>query len=272
LPRGLSIALMGMVPARRHPIDSYMGYTVFKNGLPVAYAASWVLFDSARIGLNIFPAYRGGESQYIFEQVLKIHQGVYRLKRFSTDPYQIGKDNSDGIHSGAFWIYYRAGFRPIREEQKDIAATEAKKIRSVKGYLTPSTVLKKLAESRLELNVVKKAVQFDVTDLSRAYAAILKDRYSNKRKPAEELAAKKLAAILQIKNWQEVNLQYVLKNWSILLLTDEKKLRDNSGLKKILKKLFELKAGGSEEEYIYGLQRSSALKKMMERVLDNISG
>jgi len=272
LPRGLSIALMGMVPARRHPIDSYMGYTVFKNGLPVAYAASWVLFDSARIGLNIFPAYRGGESQYIFEQVLKIHQGVYRLKRFSTDPYQIGKNNSDGIHSGAFWIYYRAGFRPIREEQKDIAATEAKKIRSVKGYLTPSTVLKKLAESRLELNVVKKAVQFDVTDLSRAYAAILKDRYSNKRKPAEELAAKKLAAILQIKNWQEVNLQYVLKNWSILLLTDEKKLRDNSGLKKILKKLFELKAGGSEEEYIYGLQRSSALKKMMERVLDNISG
>ncbi|HET9744922.1 MAG TPA: hypothetical protein VFP97_04355, partial [Chitinophagaceae bacterium] len=269
LPRGLSIALMGMVPARRHPIDSYMGYAVFKNGLPVAYAGSWVLFDSARIGLNIFPAYRGGESQYIFEQVLKIHQGVYRLKRFSTDPYQIGKDNSDGIHSGAFWIYYRAGFRPICDEQKDIAEAEAKKIRSAKGYLTPATVLKELAESRLELNVDKKAVQFDVTDLSRAYAAILKNRYTNKRKPAEELATKKLAAILQIKNWPDVNLQYVLKNWSILVLTAENELRNNTELKKILKKLFELKASGSEEEYIYGLQRSVALKKMMEKVLDN---
>jgi hypothetical protein len=63
LPRGLSIALMEMIPERRHPIDSYMGYTVFKNGLPVAYAGSWLLFDSGRIGLNIFPAYRGGESQ-----------------------------------------------------------------------------------------------------------------------------------------------------------------------------------------------------------------
>ena len=269
LPRGLSIALMGMVPARRHPIDSYMGYTVFKNGLPIAYAASWVLFDSARIGLNIFPAYRGGESQYIFEQVLKIHQGVYRLKRFTTDPYQIGKDNSDGIHSGAFWIYYRAGFRPIRKEQKDIAATEAKKIRSVKKYQTPATVLKKLAESRLELNLDKKAVQFDVTDLSLAYAAILKDRYNNKRNPPED-PTKKLAAILQIKNYHEVNLQYVLKNWSILLLNDEKALRGDSALKKILKKLFELKAAGAEEEYIYGLQRTVALKKMMERVLGNI--
>ena len=272
LPRGLSIALMGMVPARRHPIDSYMGYTVFKNGLPVAYAASWVFFDSARIGLNIFPAYRGGESQYIFEQVLKIHKGVYRLKRFSTDPYQIGKDNSDGIHSGAFWIYYRAGFRPLCEEQNNIAKKEAKKIKSVKQYRTPSPVLKKLAESRLELILEKKAVQFDVTDLSRAYAAILKAHCNNKRNPAEGVAAKKLAAILQLKNYREPTLQYVLKNWSILLLNDEKQLRSNSGLKRILKKLFELKAGGSEEEYIYGLQRSVALKKMMERVLDNISG
>jgi hypothetical protein len=271
LPRGYSIALMGMLPERRHPIDSYMGYTVFKNGLPVAYAASWVLFDSARIGLNIFPAFRGGESKYIFEQVLKIHRSVYRLKRFTTDPYQVGKDNSDGIHSGAFWIYYSAGFRPIGEEQLKISAIEAKKIRSIKGYRTPAKILKKLAESRLELILDKKAVRFDVTDLSRAYAGILKDQYNNKRKPAEELALKKLAVILKIKNYQEVNIQYVLKNWGILLLNNEKELRSSDGLKKILKKLFQLKAYGSEEEYIYGLQHSIALKKTMERVLDNIT-
>lgn len=271
LPRGYSIALMGMVPERRHPIDSYIGYTVFKNGLPVAYAASWVFFDSARIGLNIFPAFRGGESKYIFEQVLKIHRGVYRLKRFSTDPYQVGKDNSDGIHSGAFWIYYSAGFRPLEEEQRKISAVEAQKIGSIKGYRTPTSVLKKLAESRLELILDKKAVRFDVTDLSRAYAGILKDQYNNKRKPAEELALKKLAAILKIKNYQEVNIQHVLKNWSILLLNNEKVLRSNGELRKILKQLFQVKAGGSEEEYIYHLQRSVVLKKMMEGVLDNIT-
>ena len=128
-----------------------------------------------------------------------------------------------------------------------------------------------MAESRLELTLDKKTVRFDVTDLSRAYVSILKKQYNNKRKPAEELALKKLAAILKIKNYQEVNIQYVLRNWSILLLNNEKELRSNSGLKKILKKLFELKANGSEEEYIYGLQRSVALKKMMVRVLDNIN-
>ncbi len=269
LPRGLSVALMGMVPERRHPIDSYMGYVVFKNGLPVAYAGSWILFDSARIGLNIFPAYRGGESQYIFEQVLKLHRGVYNLKRFSTDPYQIGKDNSDGINSGAFWIYYHAGFRPIRDEQKIIAADEAKKIKSIKGYRTPASVLKKLADSRLELVMQKNAVQFDATDLSRAYAGILKKKYNNKRKPAEEFATKKLAVLLQFKNYQEMNLQYVLKNWSILLLNNEKELRGNKGLKKVLQKIFELKAIGSEEEYIIALQKAGTLRKMIERLLKN---
>src|SRR4030095_10754884 len=93
LPRGLSIALTGMIPERRHPIDSYMGYLVFKNGLPVAYAASWILFDSGRIGLNVLPSYRGGESQYIFEQVLKLHSKVYRVRRFSVYHSQLVKDN-----------------------------------------------------------------------------------------------------------------------------------------------------------------------------------
>jgi hypothetical protein len=56
------------------------------------------------------------------------------------------------------------------------------------------------------------------------------------------------------------------------LLSGERELRGNRELRKTLRILFELKAGGSEEEYIYGLQRSVALKKMMERMLDKIPG
>ena len=158
LPRGISIVLMGMVAERRHPIDSYMGYLVFKNGLPVAYAGSWILFDSARIGLNVFADYRGGEARYIFDQVLQLHSKVYHLKRFTVDPYQIGKQNDDGIHSGAFWIYYHAGFRPLQKLQKELAATEYLKIKTNKNYRSPESTLKILADSRLELILKKSAV------------------------------------------------------------------------------------------------------------------
>lgn len=267
LPRGLSVALMGMVPERRHPIDSYMGYVVFKNGLPIGYAGSWILFDSGRIGLNIFPSYRGGESQYIFDQVLKLHCGVYRLKRFSVDPYQVGKENSEGIKSGAFFTYYHAGFRPIRREQKKLAEAEALKLKSVNGYRSPVTTLEKLADSRLELVLQKTAVRLDATDLSMAYANILKNKYNNNRKVAEELSFTKLAEIIKQKNYHEEKLKFILKNWCILLLANEQELRRNSRLKKLLKKLFELKAGGNEEDYIFELQKASELRKFLEKIV-----
>jgi hypothetical protein len=256
-----------MLPARRHPIDSYMGYVAFKNGLPIAYAGSWILFDSGRIGLNVFPAYRGGESQYIFEKVLQLHRWVYHLNRFSVDPYQVGKDNIEGIKSGAFWTYYHSGFRPIREEQKKLAETELLKIKTIEGYRSPVSVLKKLADSRLELVLQKKTVRFDATDLSVAYANILKNQYNNNRKVAEGLTFTILADILQLRNYHEEELKFIVKNWCILLLTNEQELRRNNALKKILKKLFELKAGGVEEDYISELQRATELRKLFERIV-----
>jgi hypothetical protein len=272
LPRGLSIALMEMVSERRHPIDSYMGYVVFKNGFPVSYGGSWVLFDSGRIGLNIFPAYRGGESKYIFEQVLALHQKVYKLHRFSVDPYQIGKENSDGINSGAFWIYYHAGFRPIREEQKELAEAEAKKIKSTRGYRSPASTLKKLAGSRLELVLQKNAVGFDATDLSLAYANILTNQYDNHRKVAEKISFPKLIEIMQLKNCHEEKLEFILKNWCVLLLANEQELRRNNDLKKSLQKLFELKARGDEEDYISELQSAKELRKYIEKIVKELVG
>jgi hypothetical protein len=269
LPRGLSIALMSMIPKLRHPIDSYMGYVVFKNGLPVAYAGSWILFDSGRIGLNIFPAYRGGESQYIFQQVLRLHAEVYHLNRFSVDPYQIGKDNSDGLTSGAFWTYYHAGFRPVREQQRKLADAEAMKIKSTKGYRSPTSVLSKLANSRMEILLDEKAVRFDATDLSRAYLNIVHNKYNRDRKLAEESSFAKLVRLLQIKNYDEEKMNFILKNWCVLLSTHEQDLRTNGKLRTTLKTLFECKANGSEEEYISRLQQAKPLRHLIQQIVSD---
>jgi hypothetical protein len=267
LPRGYSIAIMGMDEEHRHPIDSYMSYTVFKNGVPVSYGGSWILFDSARIGFNIFPGYRGSESKYIFQLVLETHQKLYGLKRFTADPYQIGKDNSDGIHSGAFWVYYHAGFRPLKKLEYELAAAEEEKIKADKKYRSPVSVLKVLANSRLEFLLQKNAVKFDATDLSRAYANILTKKYKSNR-TIENEAAKKLADILQVKNYQDDNMQFVLKNWALLLLSKESELRFNRQLKSACKKLFVLKASGSEVDYIKVLQQSTVLRKFIEGILE----
>lgn len=273
LPRGFSIALMDTLAERRHPIDSYLGYTVFKNGLPVAYAGSWIFFDSCRIGLNVFPSYRGGESQYIFSQVLRVHREVYRLKRFTVDPYQIGKDNSDGIQSGSFWVYYHAGFHPIENEQKKIAKEESLKIRNKKGYRSSSPILKKLADSRMELVMDKKAVPFDATDLSRVYAKILNIEFNNDRKYAEEIAMTKMKTWLAIKDPIDMDLQFLMKNWGLLLFPDKESTTTpfHNRLKKKMISLFQLKVKGTEAEYIEELQKIAELKNYLEKLVKNYS-
>jgi hypothetical protein len=225
------------------------------------------LFDSGRIGLNVFPAYRGGESQYIFQQVLQLHAQVYRLKRFTVDPYQIGNMNSDGIHSGAFWVYYHAGFRPVLPDISTIAAAEAEKIKANQGYRSPATILKKLAESKLELVLQKKAGRFDANDLSIAYSSFLKKKYNNNRKLYEKNKAKKLAALLRIKNDEEPKMKFIVQNWALLLMHHEASLQQNGALKKELKKLFVLKAIGSEADYHALLQNSGALRQFIESML-----
>nr|MBK9652085.1 hypothetical protein [Bacteroidota bacterium] len=91
LSNGLTVALFGLTPQCRQPIDTYIGYMAFKNGLPIAYGGGWILFDSCRIGVNIFPAYRGGESSLIFMQIISVYKNIFAVNRFTVDPYQIGK-------------------------------------------------------------------------------------------------------------------------------------------------------------------------------------
>lgn len=268
LSRGITLALFGMTPERRHPIDSYMGYVAFKNGLPVAYAGSWVLFDSARIGLNVFPAYRGGESRYTFEEVMHAHRHIYKLKRFTVDPYQIGKNNDDGINSGSFWLYHHIGFRPIKEKQRQLAEEESGKIKSIAGYRSSARTLKILADSRMELVLNPGAVRFDAIDVGVAYAHILRIQYNNNRKMAETLALNKLVKILGIKNYEEPNLNFVLRNWAVLLMANEAELRKNTVLKTSAKRIFTLKAYGAEEDCMQELNRATEFRKFVSEIIN----
>lgn len=264
LQRGYSIALMNMIPQRQVPNDCYLGYTVFKNGLPVAYAGSWIMFDSSRIGLNVYPYYRGGESQYIFQLALQVHAKVFGLKRFTVDAYQIGKENDDGIRSGAFWVYHKAGFRPIEKKQKELAAEEEIKIKKTPGYRSSISVLKKLADSRMELYLNKNAFPFDAVDLSDMYAAILKKKYKNNRLLAEKGKVKRLATILGINNATDASMNYILKNWALLLLYKESELQNNRLLKKELNQLFKLKVAGRENEYISAMNKAKAFRNYLQ--------
>lgn len=100
-----------------------------------------------------------------------------------------------------------------------------------------------------------------------AFAGIIKNKFDGDRVPAEKDAAIKLARILQIKNYWDASVCYVLQNWVIFSLCKQKELVQNPPLKKTLKTLFTLKATGSEAAYIKALQKAVDLRKLLEELI-----
>jgi hypothetical protein len=104
LERGLSIALFSIDGERRLPIESYIGFMMFKNGYPMSYGGAWLFGQRSLIGINIFEAFRGGESAIVFVQLLRCYKMAFGANYFEVEPYQFGKNNPEGIQSGAFWF------------------------------------------------------------------------------------------------------------------------------------------------------------------------
>ncbi len=151
--RGMTIALFPMVPDMKMAVQSYVGFMAFKNGIPLAYGGAWLLFGESGFGVNILPPFRGGESALIVSDLLRLYHHVYNVTSFTVDPYQIGYDNPDGIASGAFWFYYRLGFRPTQRALTAQANAEWEKISRDPEYRTSREVLEELSESNMRWNV-----------------------------------------------------------------------------------------------------------------------
>ena len=152
LERGLSVAMFGMAPARQLPLESYVGFTLFKNGFPVAYGGAWLLGERAAFGMNIFEPFRGGESGFMMCQVLRAYRQTFGVRYFEVDAHQFGLDNPDGIASGAYWFYWRHGFRSLTPALRTLAERERKRITATPGYRSPENTLLRFTESSVALN------------------------------------------------------------------------------------------------------------------------
>lgn len=154
---GLGIALLPLPPGRRTTFDSYMGYVLFSNAVPVAYGGAWIFPGKSKVGINVFPAFRGGPSMLLFARVLQCYAQRYGVDRFEAENYQLGHGNPDGIRSGAYWFYYRAGFRSVDGELAALAEAERAHITRDRAYRTPPTVLRKLAADTMVLELREAA-------------------------------------------------------------------------------------------------------------------
>ncbi|HEY1938027.1 MAG TPA: hypothetical protein VGJ33_08840 [Candidatus Angelobacter sp.] len=147
--RGVEIYFWGLPPEKRLPLRAYLaGFTV-KNGVPINYVECISLFDWTEIGFNTFPAYRDGETAWIYAQTLKLLRQLHGVNAISVYPYQIGDGNEEAIESGAFWFYRKMGFRSMHPELEKLAQAEEKKVQANPKYRTSARTLRRLSKGHV---------------------------------------------------------------------------------------------------------------------------
>jgi hypothetical protein len=193
LERGVAVAIYGMTAERQLPFESYAGFTLFKNGLPVAYGGAWILGERAAFGMNIFEPYRspGGESGFMMCQVLRVYRQLFTVRWFEVDAHQFGLDNPDGIATGAFWFYYKHGFRPTDAALARRAEAERAKIAARPGYRSSAKTLLAFTGSSVALNFGGPA-PLHLFDWTTAITKAITRRFGGDRRAAERAAEERL--------------------------------------------------------------------------------
>jgi hypothetical protein len=197
LGRGVDIALYSATPAHRSALDSHIGYVLFKNSIPIGYGGGWPFLGTCKIGINIFAPFRNGESAFLMASVLRVYAQLFAVERFVVEPYQFGAGNREGLKSGAFWFYFRLGFRPVKPALRAAALDEFERMQRNPGHRTPLPVLRRFAGSDLERPVIRGAPDAcDPAALSQAVTGWIASRFHGRRDRAEAAALRSVATAL----------------------------------------------------------------------------
>ncbi|MBI4290717.1 MAG: hypothetical protein HY661_04470 [Betaproteobacteria bacterium] len=146
---GLAFMVNGVIPERRALMTAMHGFLTLQNGVPIGYGDIDIVARSAAISFNTFETYRGGEAASIFARLLAMIRRLFGADSFSLAPYQLGWKNHEAIAAGAWWFYYKLGFRPQAAEARRIMREELARMRADPNHRSERSTLRKLAASHV---------------------------------------------------------------------------------------------------------------------------
>src|SRR5208337_725934 len=263
--------LWGLPPERRLPLRAYLaGFTV-KNGVPINYIEAIGLGEWIEIGFNTFYTFRGGETAWIYAQVLRILNRYMGARCISVYPYQIGDGNEEAIESGAFWFYRKLGFRPGRADLLRLTEREEQRIADKPGYKTPARVLRQLAKAHVfyELPAAERGAwdRFSTRNLGLRVNRRMAREFDGDSGRTRRASAEKVSRALgvSVARWTVAEKQ-AFENWALVLALIPDLARWTAREKADVVRIIRAKAGRDEMRYLRLTQRHGRLRRELLRL------
>ena len=269
---GLSFACVGLKPERRLMLEAVYVFLILKNGIPVGYFQAATLFGAAEVNYNLFAPWRGAEAAAIYGRGIAVVHHLLGPDVFAVDPYQLGDGNPEAIRTGAFWFYYKLGFRPEDELRKRIVRDELAAMRRNPGHRSDSATLRRLSGEYLYLYLNDKRDDV-VGKLHYGHIGLASSRYVARRFGADREAAiascsEEAANRLGLSTLDDLSEgeRVAWQRWSpLVMLLDEIdgwSKRDKRALVAVIRS----KGGHREQDFIRRFDRHHRLRAALARL------
>jgi hypothetical protein len=249
---GLAFALNGLVRERRAPIAAIYGGLTLSNGVPLGYLQADIVGRTAALSFNTFDTFRGGEAAFCFARLLSALRHVFGVESFSIEPYQLGHGNDEGLASGAWWFYFKLGFRPRAAAACRLAAAERARLRRHPGHRSSPATLRELAAHHLFLDADARhrTPLPPLAALGLRAARLLAARHPD-REQARATVERDAALVLglrSLRHWTDAERQVFADLAPLVLLAGA--ARWPALQRRALQSVIRAKAGASEEDYV----------------------
>lgn len=197
LDRGVRIIWWMMVPEWRLPLEVGWGCIILKNHVPIGYGAGGHLEQRTEISINVFDTFRGGEAAWLYAQYARICMALCPADWLVTRKWQLGGEgNEEGLLSGSYWFYDKLGFRSTEAALRKITDRERKRIAVQKGYRTPKSILRKIAEADIVLSLSGKPAaayqEFPLSKIGALITNVIARDFAGRRKGLEARVLKEV--------------------------------------------------------------------------------
>ena len=271
--RGVRLVFVGILPGFRLPLEGYYAFLALKNGIPVAYGGGWELFGTLDFAVNVFAAFRQGESAFVATELLRAYRRIFGMRTVVVDRYQLGHESAEALRSGSFYFYHRLGFRPRDPVVLRVLAAEQSKITADRSYRSPIPVLTRLAGAEVYLTLPgghpEPEKRLRATDVSGLVARLIARDFGGDRRVAVEESTARARRALGVSGWTAwpaaERRAFARLSLVAALITDLE--RWPSAERRRLVRVFRAKGCGSERAYANLLDSHRRFRRSLEALV-----
>lgn len=269
---GLQFACYGTMPDRRLMLEAVYGFITLKNGVPIGYVLNSALFGSCELAYNVFDTFRGSEAARIYGRFLAAVHSLFGADVFTIDPYQLGHGNREGQLSGAWWFYYKLGFRPRDPAIKKLVRKELARIRRDPTYRTPPETIDRLAADNMFLSLGKDREdvlgRVSLGAVGDAAGRYLAGRFGGHRERGIRTCAREAAELLRVRDLGTLSPgeRIAWDRWSPLVMAMPGVARWSVADRRALAGVIRAKGGRRESDFVRKFDAHRKLRRAIRKL------